>query len=70
MNPTVQSLLQGRPYRNSVETDVRETWKSFGWTPKAKFSAVGCSQCGQMFGPGDSGFSHCRDHAGMRPAEE
>ena len=28
-----------------------------------KFQNVYCSQCGQGFGPGDSGFSHCRDHS-------
>lgn len=27
-----------------------------------------CSQCGQDFGPGDEGFSHCSDHEGKRPA--
>lgn len=27
-----------------------------------KFSNVSCSQCGEDFGPGDSGFSHCQDH--------
>lgn len=28
----------------------------------AKFPAVSCSQCGQQFGPNDSGFSHCDHH--------
>jgi hypothetical protein len=28
----------------------------------ARFALVHCSQCGQSFGPGDSGFSHCDDH--------
>lgn len=27
-----------------------------------KFQNVSCSQCGEEFGPGDSGFSHCSDH--------
>ena len=35
--------------------------------PVAKFPNVSCSQCHQEFGPGDSGFSHCRDHAFMVP---
>ena len=26
------------------------------------FDNVSCSQCGQSFGPGDSGYSHCADH--------
>jgi hypothetical protein len=28
-----------------------------------RFPNVSCSQCGNDFGPGDSGFSHCHDHA-------
>ena len=28
-----------------------------------KFANVSCSQCGNDFGPGDHGFSHCQDHA-------
>ncbi|MCS6455969.1 hypothetical protein NX868_10385 [Burkholderia thailandensis] len=31
-----------------------------------RFANVGCSSCGQKFGPGNSGFSHCRDHIGRR----
>jgi hypothetical protein len=27
-----------------------------------KFAITYCSQCGQQFGPGDSGYSHCTDH--------
>ena len=27
-----------------------------------KFKNTYCSQCGQKFGPGDSGYSHCHDH--------
>tara|TARA_R110000868_G_scaffold10649_1_gene51741 strand:- start:483 stop:791 length:309 start_codon:yes stop_codon:yes gene_type:complete len=32
-----------------------------------KFPEVFCSQCGQGFGPGDNGFSHCENHKGMFP---
>jgi len=32
----------------------------------ARFSITGCSQCGQSFGPGDHGFSHCKNHKGLR----
>jgi hypothetical protein len=28
----------------------------------SRFSNVSCSQCGQEFGPGDHGYSHCSDH--------
>ncbi|WP_176025708.1 hypothetical protein [Burkholderia vietnamiensis] len=31
------------------------------------FANVGCSQCGQKFGPGNEGFSLCRDHLNHRP---
>ena len=27
-----------------------------------KFEKTYCSQCGAEFGPGDSGYSHCKDH--------
>lgn len=27
-----------------------------------RFPQTWCSQCGQEFGPGDEGFSHCEDH--------
>lgn len=30
---------------------------------------VSCSQCGQDFGPGEHGFSHCEDHEGMHPVK-
>lgn len=29
----------------------------------AKFDKTYCSQCGAEFGPNDSGFSHCDQHA-------
>jgi hypothetical protein len=34
-----------------------------------KFENVSCSQCGRDFGPGDHGFSHCRDHMRQGPTE-
>ena len=27
-----------------------------------RFAETSCSQCGQSFGPGDHGFSHCNSH--------
>jgi hypothetical protein len=35
--------------------------------PRARFPNVSCSSCGEAFGPGDSGFSHCSDHKGLVP---
>jgi hypothetical protein len=34
-----------------------------------RFPFVTCSQCGREFGPGDHGYSHCRDHAARDRAE-
>jgi len=31
-----------------------------------RFAQTSCSQCGEDQGPGDSGFSHCSDHAKPR----
>lgn len=28
----------------------------------SKYPTVSCSQCGQSFGPGDSGYSACKEH--------
>lgn len=35
---------------------------------KFKFRETYCSQCGEEFGPGDSGFSHCDQH--LRQSED
>lgn len=32
-----------------------------------RFAHVSCSQCGQDFGPGDHGYSHCVNHKGRTP---
>ncbi|KVV57956.1 hypothetical protein WT27_23795 [Burkholderia territorii] len=34
---------------------------------RPRFDNAICSSCGQRFGPGFSGFSHCADHIGRRP---
>jgi hypothetical protein len=31
-----------------------------------RYAETFCSQCGGAFGPGDSGFSHCEHHKGLR----
>jgi hypothetical protein len=31
-----------------------------------KFLQTSCSHCGAVFGPGNHGYSHCADHAGVR----
>jgi len=30
---------------------------------RPRFEQTYCSQCGNEFGPGDEGFSHCADHS-------
>ena len=35
-----------------------------------RFPVVSCSQCGEAFGPGASGYSHCYDHAGAVAMDE
>jgi hypothetical protein len=32
----------------------------------ARFNNTFCSHCGNAFGPGNEGFSHCENHAGLR----
>lgn len=34
-----------------------------------KFEQTFCSSCGEAFGPGDSGYSHCDQHKEVRPIE-
>jgi len=56
---------------------VREYLNTFIWQERAKeylnppknksktkhkFQKVSCSHCGKVFGPRDSGYSHCEDH--------
>jgi hypothetical protein len=45
---------------------VRKLFKVFAEIDRLqkspRFANTYCSQCGQNFGPGDSGFSHCEDH--------
>lgn len=44
--------------------DVRGVWCAVRYCPR--FPNVSCSHCGQEFGPGDAGFSHCEDHIGAK----
>ena len=54
-------------FENEYE-DARYTWP-YRWDMLrmfiesiCKFQNTFCSQCGKEFGPGDSGYSHCKDH--------
>lgn len=33
-----------------------------------RFVSVSCSACGEEFGPGNQGYSHCESHAGVPTA--
>ena len=46
------------------EALMEAVWRS---GKKSKFDNVFCSQCGQGFGPGDHGFSHCDTHRNKTP---
>ena len=35
-------------------------------TAQPRFPETFCSNCGQAFGPGDHGFSHCDNHPGWK----
>lgn len=43
-----------------IKPEYRSTTPAEEGIPR--FSEVSCSQCGETFGPGDSGFSHCDQH--------
>lgn len=45
---------------NVLETGLGES--AVDAPTKPRFDKTYCSQCGGTFGPGNSGFSHCKDH--------
>ena len=51
----------GHIVRSTVQGWIKDTCQSLSASPK--FANVYCSQCGQAFGPGDHGYSHCVDHS-------
>ena len=58
--------LNGKPFKR---TDIVRQAVEFLIVSKLKykFKNISCSQCGEEFGPGNSGFSHCEDHKLVRP---
>lgn len=36
------------------------------WRGAYRFQKTSCSNCGNDFGPGDHGFSHCENHTGRK----
>ena len=52
-------------------TEYNDTQDIGPRTPtKHRFAETFCSACGGSFGPGDSGYSHCSNHAGMKNLDE
>jgi hypothetical protein len=58
--------LQTLHIANMKLTKVLERHAEKVTPPAPRFADVGCSSCGQSFGPGDSGFSHCEHHKGLK----
>lgn len=55
--------------RNKTMTieERRAASDPFEFTPAPRFPMTYCSSCGEAFGPGDHGFSHCKNHKGKLP---
>ena len=48
-----------------MERDERGAWGPVSmWRTAFRFEETSCSSCGRSFGPGDHGYSHCKNHAG------
>lgn len=44
------------------EAERRALFDLLDASRQPRFACVSCSQCGNTFGPGDAGFSDCREH--------
>ena len=49
--------------KNGVAVAVAKNEKAVKPPKPPKYAVTYCSQCGKVFGAGDSGFSACKDHA-------
>jgi hypothetical protein len=58
----------GRLVMRATGSIFPNSWEMEVWMSKRspRFSQTSCSHCGAVFGPGDHGFSHCKDHRGLR----
>jgi hypothetical protein len=48
-----------------AEREILRLKPGLGKGPLTLYDNISCSNCGQSFGPGYSGFSHCEHHAGL-----
>jgi hypothetical protein len=64
----IQSMLEDALCQAASDSAELERVKRIGHglPPTPRFAETGCSQCGGSFGPGDHGYSHCKDHGGSR----
>lgn len=62
-----EGLAQQERYKTMTIEERRAASDPFSFpTPTPRFPMTYCSSCGEAFGPGDHGFSHCKHHAGKR----
>jgi hypothetical protein len=77
LSPVWQQLQTVRHYQQQLEdaqcqaasdrAELESVQRIGRGLPKLpRFADTGCSQCGGSFGPGDYGYSHCKDHGGKR----
>lgn len=57
---TVMAIEEQHLFKKIGKEIIRNGFVIF--TKRRRFANVSCSQCGREFGPGDSGYSHCKDH--------
>jgi len=59
------------PVLNAGECELKDDVNKELWAEvrEYKFENVSCSSCGEDFGPGDNGFSHCESHSGITPID-
>jgi uncharacterized OB-fold protein len=46
----------------SEKQPTHSLFDTSGIRRRYRFELTSCSQCGRGFGPGDHGFSHCKNH--------
>ena len=72
MSETLPPYIRDLPLAREADRQARlqRERDAFIQQQPSRFERVYCSACGQGFGPGDAGFSHCPDHAHLQPDED
>ena len=63
-NAALIEILLKRIDHKAGDDALSDAFDRLNKEPRYKFRRTYCSQCGQEFGPGDHGYSHCIDHKG------